>query len=71
MIDDTRLEALAAAKLAVRAYAKDPTAGNASRVETAWQLLRRLDAVAVWRRRSQMPSSQMPPRALQPVTAER
>ena len=50
MIDSTRQEALTAAKAAVRAYARDPSDGNASNVEAAWTVLRRLDAVSVWRR---------------------
>ena len=50
MIDSTRQEALSAARAAVRAYARDPSDGNASNVEAAWTVLRRLDAVSVWRR---------------------
>jgi hypothetical protein len=43
-------EAMAAAKLAVRAYARDPSSGNAAEVEVAWQRVRRLQRVAEWRR---------------------
>lgn len=44
-----RREAMQAAKLAVRSYARDPSAANAADVETAWQRLRQLDGVARWR----------------------
>jgi hypothetical protein len=43
-------EAMAAAKLAVRAYARDPSSSNAAEVEVAWQRVRRLKSVAEWRR---------------------
>jgi hypothetical protein len=43
-------DAMAAAKLAVRAYARDPSSRNAAEVELAWQLVRRLQSVADWRR---------------------
>ena len=49
MIETTRLEALTAARAAVRAYARNPSDRNAAKVEAAWTLVRRLDAVAVWR----------------------
>jgi hypothetical protein len=45
-------EAMAAAKLAVRAYARDPTSSNAAEVELAWHWVRRLQSVAEWRRPS-------------------
>jgi hypothetical protein len=45
-------EAMAAAKLAVRDYARDPSSGNAAEVELAWQRVRRLQSVANWRRPS-------------------
>jgi hypothetical protein len=45
-------EAMAAAKLAVRAYARDPSSSNAAEVELAWQRVRRLRSVAEWRRPS-------------------
>jgi len=44
-----RREALIAAKLAVRAYAREPSAANAVEVETAWHKVRQLDSVARWR----------------------
>jgi hypothetical protein len=43
-------DAMAAAKLAVRAYARDPSSSNAAEVELAWQRVRRLQRVAEWRR---------------------
>ena len=45
-------DAMAAAKLAVRAYARDPSSSNAAEVELAWQRVRRLKSVAEWRRPS-------------------
>lgn len=42
--------AIEEAKLAVRAYARDPSATNAAAVELAWHRVRRLKAVAEWRR---------------------
>jgi hypothetical protein len=44
-----RREVLIAAKLAVRAYAREPSAANAAVVEMAWQKVRQLDSVARWR----------------------
>ena len=41
-------EAMTAAKLAVRAYARDPSSSNAAEVELAWQRVRRLQSVADW-----------------------
>ena len=46
MVDTARVEALTAAKAAVRAYSKDPTDSNAAKVEAAWQAVRTLDAVS-------------------------
>jgi hypothetical protein len=43
-------EAMTAAKLAVRAYARDPSSSNAAEVELAWHRVRRLQSVAEWRR---------------------
>lgn len=43
-------EAMGAAKLAVRAYVRDPSSSNAAEVEVAWQRVRRLKSVAAWRR---------------------
>ena len=45
-------EAMTAAKLAVRAYARDPSSSKAAEVELAWQRVRRLQSVADWRRPS-------------------
>jgi hypothetical protein len=45
-------EAMAAAKLAVRAYARDPSPSNAAEVELAWHRVCRLESVAEWRRPS-------------------
>ncbi len=50
MDNRARIEALTAAKVAVRAYAKDPTAGNAADVEAAWRAIRKIDALSSWRR---------------------
>jgi hypothetical protein len=44
-----RAEALQAVKLAVRAYARDPSAKNEAGVEEALRRVRRLDSVARWR----------------------
>jgi hypothetical protein len=59
-------DAMAAAKLAVRAYARNPSSRNAAEVELAWQLVRRLQSVADWRRprsgRSPSPSLSAPGR---------
>ena len=50
MDDHARVEALAAAKVAVRAYAKNPTESNAADVESAWRAIRKIDALSSWRR---------------------
>ncbi|NNG04693.1 MAG: hypothetical protein HKM95_11405 [Inquilinus sp.] len=50
MISGQRTEALAAAKAATRAYARDPSDDNAAKVEAAWQTVRRLTTVTVQRR---------------------
>jgi hypothetical protein len=42
-------EALQAAKLAVRAYARDPSSKNEADVEEALKQVRRLDSVGRWR----------------------
>lgn len=47
---DLRRRALAVAKLAVRAYARDPSAANARGVELAWRRVRRIDGIARWQR---------------------
>jgi hypothetical protein len=45
-----RREALEAAKLAVRAYAREPSDENAAAVEDAWRHVRKLQSVVAWRR---------------------
>lgn len=47
---DQRREALMAAKLAVRAYARDPSAANALGVALAWRRVRQIDSIARWQR---------------------
>ncbi len=47
-----RRRAIEAAKLAVRAYARDPSAAKAAAVELAWQRARQLDSLARWRQPS-------------------
>jgi hypothetical protein len=49
-----RREAMRAAKLAVRSYARDPSAANAADVEMAWQKLRQLDGVSRWRQPAEL-----------------
>ena len=44
-----RAEALQAAKLAVRAYARDPSSKNEAGVEEALRRVRRFDSAARWR----------------------
>ena len=45
-----RSEALQAAKLAVRAYARDPSPEREAAVEEAFRRVRRVDGVTRWRR---------------------
>ena len=47
---DLRQEALSAAKSAVRSYSRDPSDGNATKVQEAWQRVRRLASDAVEQR---------------------
>jgi hypothetical protein len=54
-----RREALEAAKLAVRAYVREPSK-DATEVEQAWRRVRQLDSVALWRQ---------PPSAVQTTAA--
>jgi hypothetical protein len=49
LASNDRAEALQAAKLAVRAYARDPSPKNEAGVEGALRRVRRLDSVARWR----------------------
>lgn len=64
MPNETRARAFDDIKVAVRAYSREPTVDNAARVETAWQLVRTLDAVTAWRYRTpnlpERPSHQSP-----------
>jgi hypothetical protein len=57
---------MTAAKLAVCAYARDPSSSNAAEVELAWQRVRRLQRVVEWRRprtgRAPSPSPSAPGR---------
>ena len=46
---EQRREALAAARVAVQAYARDPSDANAHEVELAWRRVRQIDSVARWR----------------------
>jgi hypothetical protein len=43
-------ELWAAAKLSVRAYARDPSAQNAADVGSAWRKIRQSESLTVWRR---------------------
>ncbi len=38
-----------AARLAVRAYARDPSARNATEVQQAWQRIRQSESLAIWK----------------------
>ncbi|MDH3595984.1 MAG: hypothetical protein OEU09_06805 [Rhodospirillales bacterium] len=42
-------ELWAAAKLAVRAYARDPSEQNAANVGLAWRRIRQTESLTVWR----------------------
>ncbi len=42
-------ELWAAAKLAVRAYARDPSEQNAANVGMAWRRIRQTESLTVWR----------------------
>jgi ribosomal protein L32E len=44
-----RHDAMERAKLAVRAYAREPSEKHAREVEEAWRRIRRFDAVVRWR----------------------
>ena len=37
------------AKLAVRAYARDPSERNAAEVQQAWQRIRQFESLAIWK----------------------
>ena len=55
MLNDDHKTALCDAKIAVRAYAEDPSDTNAERVEVAWQSVKRLKAASMWRQLSETP----------------
>ena len=38
-----------AARLAVRAYARDPSVRNATEVQQAWQRIRQSESLAIWK----------------------
>ena len=57
MLNEDYERALGDARLAARVYAKDPSDTNAERVKIAWQTVRRLKAVSVWRQKSETPCS--------------
>jgi hypothetical protein len=59
-------DAMTAAKLAMCAYASDPSSRNAAEVELAWQRVRRLQRVVEWRR----PSTGRAPSPSAPVRRE-
>ena len=44
-----RREAVEGAKLAVRAYAREPSEEHAREVDEAWRRVRRIDALVQWR----------------------
>ena len=60
MLQENRTEALAAAKAATRAYARDPSDANAAKVEAAWQTVRRIETVTVRRRLRQVDHGNSP-----------
>ena len=49
MHQDDRKRIFADAKLAVRAYAKDPSDNNAARVHTAWKTVSDIETRSFWR----------------------
>jgi hypothetical protein len=51
MLKDDRKKAYAAAKSAVKAYAKDPSDRNAAGVQAAWEVVKNLQASPIWRQR--------------------
>ena len=52
MPNDDRKKAISAAKSAVKAYAKDPSDKNAENVQAAWDTVKELRSVSVWRQHS-------------------
>jgi hypothetical protein len=53
MPQNDRKTALNAAKLAVNAYAKNPSDKNAARVQSAWGAVRDMQAAAIWQQHSE------------------
>ncbi len=53
MHQDDRKRMFAAAKLAVRAYAKDPSGNNAAKVHAAWKAVSDMEARSFWWRRQE------------------
>ena len=53
MPQDDRKKAFNAAKSAVNTYAKDPSDRNAARVQSAWETVKDLKAVPIWRQQSE------------------
>ena len=49
MHQDDRRRMFAAAKLTVRAYAKDPSDNNAARVQVAWKAVSDMKTRSFWR----------------------
>ena len=55
MLNEDHKTALSDARIAVRAYAEDPSDTNAERVEVAWQSVKRLKAASMWRQLTETP----------------
>ncbi len=53
MPEDDRKKALNAAKLAVNAYAKNPSDKNAARVQSAWESVKGLQTAPFWQQQLQ------------------
>jgi DNA replication protein DnaD len=53
MPQDGRKKACNAAKLAVNAYAKDPSDKNAARVQSAWRAVKDMQAAPFWQQQLQ------------------
>ena len=53
MHQDDRKKRFAAAKLAVRGYAKDPSDNNAARVQAAWKAVSDMETRSSWRQRQE------------------
>lgn len=53
MPETDRKKALDGAKLALKAYAKEPSETNAARVRSAWEAVSDLQATPIWRRQAE------------------